>query len=119
MRFDIPWFFLIPYLFVLGATIGSFLNVCVYRLPKHERLLDQIRGLWSPPSHCPRCKRRILLRDNLPVVGWLRRRIFTRRTSPWICMFGRRWPNSRRSRSSLSRCTDSRRMRDPAGENFY
>ena len=72
MRFDIPWIFLIPYLFVLGATIGSFLNVCVYRLPKHERLLDQIRGLWSPPSHCPRCKRRILLRDNLPVVGWLR-----------------------------------------------
>jgi leader peptidase (prepilin peptidase) / N-methyltransferase len=72
MRFDFPLFILVPYLFVLGATIGSFLNVCVYRLPKHERLFDQIRGLWSPPSHCPRCKRRILLRDNLPVVGWLR-----------------------------------------------
>jgi leader peptidase (prepilin peptidase)/N-methyltransferase len=72
MRFDIPWIFLIPYLFVLGATIGSFLNVCVYRLPKHDGLLDQIRGLWSPPSHCPRCGRRILLRDNLPVFGWLR-----------------------------------------------
>jgi leader peptidase (prepilin peptidase)/N-methyltransferase len=72
MRFDIPWIFLLPYLFLLGATIGSFLNVCVYRLPKHETLLDQIRGIWSPPSHCPRCKRRILLRDNLPVIGWLR-----------------------------------------------
>jgi leader peptidase (prepilin peptidase) / N-methyltransferase len=72
MRFDIPWVFLIPYLFVIGATIGSFLNVCVYRLPKHEGLFPQIRGLWSPPSHCPRCGRRILLRDNLPVVGWLR-----------------------------------------------
>ncbi len=72
MRFDIPWIFLIPYLFVLGATLGSFLNVCVYRLPKHEGLFDQLRGLWSPPSHCPRCKRRILLRDNLPVIGWLR-----------------------------------------------
>ncbi len=72
MRWDIPWFFLIPYLFVVGATIGSFLNVCVYRLPKHETLLDQIRGIWSPPSHCPRCKWRLLFRDNLPVVGWLR-----------------------------------------------
>jgi leader peptidase (prepilin peptidase)/N-methyltransferase len=72
MRFDIPWIFLIPYLFIVGATIGSFLNVCVYRLPKHEGLFPQIRGLWSPPSHCPRCGRRILLRDNLPVVGWLR-----------------------------------------------
>jgi leader peptidase (prepilin peptidase)/N-methyltransferase len=72
MRFDIPWVFLIPYLFIVGATIGSFLNVCVYRLPKHEGLFPQIRGLWSPPSHCPRCGRRILLRDNLPVVGWLR-----------------------------------------------
>jgi leader peptidase (prepilin peptidase) / N-methyltransferase len=72
MRFDIPWVFLIPYLFALGATIGSFLNVCVYRLPKHDRLRDQIRGLLSPPSHCPRCGRRILLRDNLPVFGWLR-----------------------------------------------
>jgi leader peptidase (prepilin peptidase)/N-methyltransferase len=72
MRFDIPWVFLIPYLFALGATMGSFLNVCVYRLPQHDGLFDQIRGLWSPPSHCPRCKRRILLRDNLPVFGWLR-----------------------------------------------
>jgi leader peptidase (prepilin peptidase)/N-methyltransferase len=72
MRFDIPWVYLIPYLFALGATIGSFLNVCVYRLPQHDGLFHQIRGLWSPPSHCPRCKRRILLRDNLPVFGWLR-----------------------------------------------
>ncbi len=72
MRFDIPWVFLVPYLFVLGATIGSFLNVCVYRLPKHEHLFDQLRGIWSPPSHCPRCGRRLLLRDNIPVFGWLR-----------------------------------------------
>jgi leader peptidase (prepilin peptidase)/N-methyltransferase len=72
IRFDIPWIFLLPYLFVVGAVIGSFLNVCVYRLPKHETLWDQIRGIWTPPSHCPRCKRRILLKDNLPVIGWLR-----------------------------------------------
>jgi leader peptidase (prepilin peptidase)/N-methyltransferase len=71
MRFDFPLWILIPYLFGFGAVIGSFLNVCIYRLPKSEGLLDQVRGLWSPPSHCPRCRRRILLKDNIPVIGWL------------------------------------------------
>jgi len=72
IRFDLPLWILIPYLFALGAVIGSFLNVCIYRLPMHETLREQIRGLWSPPSHCPRCGKRILLRDNFPVIGWLR-----------------------------------------------
>jgi len=71
IRFDLPLIFLVPYLFLLGAVIGSFLNVCIYRLPNSERLSEQIRGLWSPPSHCPRCGRRLLRRDNLPVLGWL------------------------------------------------
>jgi leader peptidase (prepilin peptidase)/N-methyltransferase len=47
------------------------LNVCIYRLPRHDRLRDQLRGLWSPRSQCPRCRRRILARDNLPVIGWI------------------------------------------------
>jgi leader peptidase (prepilin peptidase)/N-methyltransferase len=71
MRFDLPLVFLVPYLFVVGAVIGSFLNVCIYRLPNSERFFDQIRGLWSPPSHCPRCGQRILRKDNLPVIGWI------------------------------------------------
>jgi leader peptidase (prepilin peptidase) / N-methyltransferase len=71
MRFDLPLWFLIPYLFAVGAVIGSFLNVCIYRLPQSENLWDQLRGLWSPPSHCPRCGKRILRKDNLPVIGWL------------------------------------------------
>jgi leader peptidase (prepilin peptidase)/N-methyltransferase len=71
IRFDLPLVFLVPYLFILGAVVGSFLNVCIYRLPNSERLFDQIRGLWSPPSHCPRCGRRILRKDNLPVIGWI------------------------------------------------
>lgn len=71
MRFDLPLVFLVPYLFAVGAVIGSFLNVCIYRLPNSERLRDQLRGLWSPPSHCPRCGRRILRKDNLPVIGWI------------------------------------------------
>lgn len=49
---------------VLGACIGSFLNVVVYRLPLRKSLSD-------PPSHCPRCGHAIRRRDNVPVFGWL------------------------------------------------
>lgn len=48
----------------LGACIGSFLNVVVYRLPLGKSLSD-------PPSHCPKCGRRIRWYDNVPVFGWL------------------------------------------------
>lgn len=71
MRFDLPLVFLVPYLFAVGAVIGSFLNVCIYRLPKSEQLWEQLRGITSPPSHCPRCKKRLLRKDNLPLIGWL------------------------------------------------
>jgi leader peptidase (prepilin peptidase) / N-methyltransferase len=50
--------------FVLGACIGSFLNVVIYRLPAGISLL-------YPPSRCPRCKRQLKSYDNVPVVGWL------------------------------------------------
>ena len=49
---------------VLGLAIGSFLNVVIYRVPRHESLV-------SPPSHCPRCDSAILNRHNVPVLGWL------------------------------------------------
>jgi leader peptidase (prepilin peptidase)/N-methyltransferase len=51
-------------IFVLGLAFGSFLNVCIYRLP-----LDL--SVVSPRSACPRCKRPIAFYDNLPVVSWL------------------------------------------------
>jgi leader peptidase (prepilin peptidase)/N-methyltransferase len=51
----------------LGAAFGSFLNVCVYRLPRDESLLH-------PPSTCPRCGNRIAWYDNVPILGWLRLR---------------------------------------------
>ncbi|MGH7200867.1 MAG: prepilin peptidase [Planctomycetaceae bacterium] len=72
--FDVPLWFLLPYLFLVGAVLGSFLNVCIYRIPRHEDLRSQLTGLWSPPSHCPRCRHRIPLRDNVPILGWLRLR---------------------------------------------
>ncbi|MBA3313963.1 MAG: prepilin peptidase [Planctomycetaceae bacterium] len=51
----------------LGAAVGSFLNVVVYRLPQRMSLV-------RPKSHCPKCATPILARDNLPVIGWLRLR---------------------------------------------
>jgi leader peptidase (prepilin peptidase)/N-methyltransferase len=49
---------------VLGATIGSFLNVVAYRLPRRESLVH-------PGSHCPQCGSAIKAYDNVPVLGWL------------------------------------------------
>jgi leader peptidase (prepilin peptidase)/N-methyltransferase len=52
------------FLFALGACVGSFLNVVVWRLPRDESLL-------SPPSRCPFCEHRLAWFDNVPVFGWL------------------------------------------------
>ena len=61
---EIPlWYWLIVF-FGLGACVGSFYNVIVYRMPRGISLLN-------PPSHCPLCKKRIPIRYNLPIVGWL------------------------------------------------
>ena len=49
---------------VIGACIGSFLNVCIYRLPRRESLM------W-PASHCTSCGRTLGWYENVPVVGWL------------------------------------------------
>ena len=49
---------------ILGAIVGSFLNVVAYRLPRGESLLH-------PPSACPSCGTPIKPYDNVPVLGWL------------------------------------------------
>jgi len=56
--------FLASAIFVLGLVFGSFLNVCIYRLP-----LDL--SVVKPRSACPRCKQPIAFYDNLPVVSWV------------------------------------------------
>ena len=68
---DVPLPIALTCLFIFGAVVGSFLNVCIYRIPQHERLWDQLRGLNHPPSSCPYCKKRILAIDNIPILGWL------------------------------------------------
>lgn len=61
---EIPlWYWLIVF-FCVGACVGSFYNVIVYRMPRGISLIN-------PPSHCPLCKKRIPIRYNLPIVGWL------------------------------------------------
>lgn len=49
---------------VLGAVFGSFLNVVVHRLPRHESLV-------SPASHCPKCGTPVKPYDNIPILSWL------------------------------------------------
>lgn len=82
----LPLWFVLPCLFVIGTFLGSFLNVCIYRIPRHERLRDQLRNLVYPPSSCPSCGERISRLDNIPIFGWLklcgRCRYCRRRISP-------------------------------------
>ncbi len=51
-------------LFAVGAAVGSFLNVCICRLPTGQSVI-------RPRSRCPRCGSAIAARDNVPIVGWL------------------------------------------------
>lgn len=50
--------------FVIGAVVGSFLNVCIARWPDGESVV-------RPPSRCPHCGRGIRWFENVPIVGWL------------------------------------------------
>jgi len=50
--------------FAFGAIVGSFLNVCIVRLPEE-------RSIVRPPSHCPGCRRDIAWYDNVPVLSYL------------------------------------------------
>ncbi len=60
----LPFHFWTAVLFVLGCMVGSFLNVCIHRLPLGQSIV-------SPPSHCPHCKYSIPWYLNVPLVTWL------------------------------------------------
>ena len=50
--------------FIFGAAVGSFLNVCITRIPNGESLVH-------PPSHCPNCKEPISVYHNIPLLSYL------------------------------------------------
>jgi len=50
--------------FVFGLIVGSFLNVCIVRMPRGGSIV-------SPPSHCPRCQSGIKFYDNIPLISFL------------------------------------------------
>jgi leader peptidase (prepilin peptidase) / N-methyltransferase len=60
----IPFHFWSVVLFVLGCIVGSFLNVCIYRMPLGKSII-------SPASHCPHCQYSIPFYLNVPLVTWL------------------------------------------------
>ena len=49
---------------IFGAVVGSFLNVCISRLPKEESIV-------TPGSHCPHCQKPIKFYDNVPLVSYI------------------------------------------------
>ncbi|MBW9155215.1 prepilin peptidase [Clostridium tagluense] len=51
-------------IFILGLLIGSFLNVCIYRIPRGE-------SIAYPPSHCTSCGSNIKSYDLIPVISWI------------------------------------------------
>src|SRR5215470_3097996 len=51
------------WLFLVGAAVGSFLNVCIYRIPLGKSLI------W-PGSHCGHCLHEVRLKDNIPLISY-------------------------------------------------
>lgn len=62
MLFD--YYFFLTSAFILGAVVGSFLNVCIYRIPAGQSVV-------SPPSSCPKCGNRIRWFQNIPILSYL------------------------------------------------
>ena len=60
----LPFHFWSLVFFTFGCIVGSFLNVCIYRMPRGESLI-------SPPSHCPKCGYSIPWYLNVPLFTWL------------------------------------------------
>ena len=51
-------------IFILGLIVGSFSNVCIYRIPRNESII-------YPASHCPKCRTKIKIIDNIPLLSYI------------------------------------------------
>ena len=58
------YYFFIGAIFILGSIIGSFLNVCIYRIPAGVSIV-------TPRSRCPHCETLIRWYHNIPILSWL------------------------------------------------
>jgi len=61
---QVPFHFWTVCFFAFGCVVGSFLNVCIHRMPRDESIIH-------PPSHCPHCGYSIPWYLNIPLVTWL------------------------------------------------
>ena len=64
LRDVVPLGITIVFSFIFGSCLGSFLNVCIWRIPLGESVV-------VVPSHCPKCNHKIRWFDNVPVIGFL------------------------------------------------
>ena len=70
--YDLPPAFMVVFMFLYGAVLGSFLTVCVHRFPPHESVFAAWKSLTKPVwSYCDCCKTRLPAKDNVPIIGWL------------------------------------------------
>src|SRR5258708_4924347 len=60
----VPFHFWSTVMFIFGSMVGSFLNVCIHRMPLGQSIV-------SPPSHCPHCNYSIPWYLNIPLATWL------------------------------------------------
>jgi len=64
LNYPLVWCFAFFWVFALGSCLGSFLNVCIWRMPRGESII-------KAPSHCTSCGADIRWYDNLPVISYL------------------------------------------------
>lgn len=60
---EVPWAAPLA-VFLIGCCVGSFLNVCIWRMPRNESVV-------FAPSHCPKCGNNIKFYDNIPIISFI------------------------------------------------
>ena len=58
------YYFIVSVVFIVGSIVGSFLNVCIVRMPREESVI-------FPASHCPKCNTTIQWFDNIPLISYM------------------------------------------------